>query len=223
MSDTRQDSRVFQSIEELTALVRQQGEAIKNLDIKLHQQLKNEISNSTKQLEAYHSLQALIGDLPAPIHGKPFFPDFALQLVRLIRDQKYDLIVEFGSGISTLMCLKAFEAFDLYPELQSAFVHRLIAFEHCEIQSLKTYDLIDSSVKKDLLDLRLCPLESWLDSTASYSYCSGTDSITNALKIISDLVGRSLKLMVIIDAPIDPTCHWARFPAIQLSLTRLAN
>ena len=109
------------SMKELSALMRQQAEAIKSLETQLSEQLKQEIANSTKQLEACQGLRALVGDLPGPLHGWPISPDFALQLVRLIRDQNYDLIVEFGSGTSTLACLKALERFNLHSVTQPSF------------------------------------------------------------------------------------------------------
>lgn len=79
------------------------------------------------QPEAFQALQGLIGDtssrfgclngyLLSPEHGFPILPNFAVNLVRLIRDHKYDLIIEFGSGTSTLLCLQAFESFNLYPK-----------------------------------------------------------------------------------------------------------
>jgi hypothetical protein len=103
MADSQQtQSKASFPSEELFELMREQAKAIKSLKTELSKELKKEIANSTKQLESHQALQALIGDLPPPLHGWPISPDFALQLVRLIRDQKYDLTVEFDSGISTL-------------------------------------------------------------------------------------------------------------------------
>ena len=119
MADSHQNkSEASLPIEEFSALLRQQAEAIKSLKSQLSNQLKKEIANSTKQLESHQALHALIGDLPAPLHGWPISPDFALQLVRLIRDQNYDLIIEFGSGTSTLICLQTFERFNLHSATQ---------------------------------------------------------------------------------------------------------
>ena len=57
-------------IKELSALMRQQAEAIKSLKTQLFEQLKKEIEISTKQLEACQGLEALVGDLPPPVSGK---------------------------------------------------------------------------------------------------------------------------------------------------------
>ena len=201
-------------VEELAALVRQQAEAIQGLKSQLSKQIKQEIANTTQQLEAHQALQVLIGDLPAPLHGWPISPDFALQLVRLIRDQCYDLIIEFGSGTSTLLCLRALDQFNLHSVVQEGSLHRLITFEHLNNYHQKTTDLVASCSNRPLLDLRLSPLEPWADATGSYSYYAGTAAIGEAIQAVATSVERPLKLLVVIDA----TCHWARYPAVPILL-----
>ena len=205
-------------VEELAALVRQQAQAIQGLKTQLSKQIKQEITNTTQQLEAHQALQALIGDLPAPLHGWPISPDFALQLVRLIPDHSYDLIIEFGSGTSTLLCLRILEQFNLYSADQAASPHRLITFEHLNTYHQKTTDLVDTCSNRPLLDLRLSPLEPWEDATGSYSYYAGTAAIGEAIQAVASSVGRPLKLLVVIDGPPGATCHWARYPAVPIVL-----
>lgn len=207
-----------QRVEELAALVRQQAEAIQGLKTQLSKQIKREIANTTQQLEAHQALQALIGDLPAPLHGWPISPDFALQLVRLIRDHSYDLIIEFGSGTSTLLCLRTLVQFNLHFADQAASPHRLITFEHLNTYHQKTTELVDTCSNRPLLDLRLSPLEPWEDATGSYSYYAGTAAIGEAIQAVASSVGRPLKLLVVIDGPPGATCHWARYPAVPIVL-----
>jgi len=205
-------------VEELAALVRQQAEAIQDLKTHLSKQIKREIANTNQRLEAHQALQVLIGDLPAPLHGWPISPDFALQLVRLIPDHSYDLIIEFGSGTSTLLCLRILEQFNLYSADQAASPHRLITFEHLNTYHQKTTDLVDTCSNRPLLDLRLSPLEPWEDATGSYSYYAGTAAIGEAIQAVASSVGRPLKLLVVIDGPPGATCHWARYPAVPIVL-----
>ncbi|MFZ0408991.1 MAG: hypothetical protein WAM11_12900 [Cyanobium sp.] len=205
-------------VEELAELVRQQAEAIQGLKTQLSKQITREIANTTQQLEAHQALQALIGDLPAPLHGWPISPDFALTLVRLIRDQCYDVIIEFGSGTSTLLCLRALEQFNLHSAVQEASPHHLITFEHLNAYHQKTTDLVASCSNRPLLDLRLSPLEPWADATASYSYYEGTAAIAEAIQAVATSVERPLKLLVVIDGPPGATCHWARYPAVPIVL-----
>jgi hypothetical protein len=205
-------------VAELAELVRQQAEAIQGLKSQLSRQIRRQIANTTQQLEAHQALQALIGDLPAPLHGWPISPDFALQLVRLIRDKRYDLIIEFGSGTSTLLCLRTLERFNLHSASQAVPPHRLIAFEHLDAYHQKTTDLVASCSHRSLLDLRLSPLEPWADATGSYSYYAGTAAIAEAIQAVAASVEQPLKALVIIDGPPGATCHWARYPAVPIVL-----
>ena len=205
-------------IEEFSSLLRQQAEAIQSLKYQLSKQLKKEIANSIKQLEFHQALHALIGDLPAPLHGWPISPDFALQLVRLIRDQNYDLIIEFGSGSSTLICLQTFERFNLHSVTQPESLPRLITFEHLEEYHHKTNDLVESCVNRTLLNLRLSPLEPWANSTGNYNYYSGTASIREGFHAVANSVEHPLKVLVVSDGPPGGTCHWARYPAFPIVL-----
>ena len=205
-------------VEELAALVRQQTEAIQGLKKQLSRQIKREIANTTQQLKALQALQALIGDLPASQHGWPISPDFALQVVRLIRDHAYDLIVEFGSGTRSYVWMRALEQFNLHSAVQKGSPHRLITFEHLKDNHQKTTDLVTSLSNRLLLDLRLSPLEPWEDATGSYSYYAGTADISEAIQAVAAKVERPLKLLVVIDGPPGATCHWARYPAVPILL-----
>ncbi|MCP1727902.1 putative O-methyltransferase YrrM/regulator of replication initiation timing [Natronospira proteinivora] len=67
------------------------------------------IDNSAKQVESYIGLNAFMesGQILPDLHGWPISPDLALYLMRLINDRDYDLIVEFGSGSSTVLMAHA--------------------------------------------------------------------------------------------------------------------
>ena len=219
MDDTNKpEHATSRPMEDFTALMRKQEEAIRGLKTQLSNHLKKEIANSTIQLEAHQGLQALIGDLQAPFHGWPVSPDFALQMVRLIRDENYDLIVEFGSGTSTLICLKALERF--YPNRTSTREPstQLITFEHLDEYHQKTNDLIKTCSNSDLAVLKLGTLEPWSDSTGEYKYYSGTELIRQSLSAIASSIERKLTILVVIDGPPGDTCKWARYPAIPILL-----
>lgn len=207
-----------QRVEELLGLVRQQAKAIESLKTGLSKQITKQIANSTKQIEAHQALQALVGDVAAPLHGWPISPDFALQLVRLIRDNDYHLIVEFGSGTSTLLSLRTIERFGLSSAPCDPAPHRLLTFEHLDTYHQKTADLVSACSNRALLDLRLSPLEPWEDATGNYSYYSGITAIAEAIQALSLAFQGALKMLVVIDGPPGATCHWARYPAIPIVL-----
>ena len=92
----------------------------KKIENSLAKHVNVEISRARDQIHAQQSLLNLLGDIPgrlgclngfmlSPSHGWPVSPDFALNQVRMIQSFKYDLIIEFGSGTSTLLSLRALE------------------------------------------------------------------------------------------------------------------
>ena len=79
---------------------------------KLKNLIKQEIQVSTKNIEASQQLHSLFGLLPDHDSNWPVSPDFGLKIVRQIQKEKYDLIVELGSGTSTFLQLKSLELLD---------------------------------------------------------------------------------------------------------------
>jgi hypothetical protein len=205
----------------------EQRAGMKQLLSELKDAMGAELRNATRQLEAFHQLHHLIGAIPESLHGWPVSADFALRLVHLIQDNSYDLIVEFGSGISTFLELRALEIKKPFhpPAPQIA---KVIVFEHLERYLQQTHQLIAQSPLRQFVDLRLRPLEPWQDESGSYSFYSGTEVIGQAIKAHFSrklLAGAPanhelpLKLLVVIDGPPGTTCRWARYPSLPIILT----
>jgi predicted O-methyltransferase YrrM len=78
-------------------------EKLEKVEENLSKRIEYSSGNSTKQLEAFIGLINNMNSLSLPpvLHGWPISADFALHLVRLIKGNDYDLVVEFGSGSST--------------------------------------------------------------------------------------------------------------------------
>jgi len=74
--------------------------------------LKKEITNATRQIQAFTGLENYwrTGVLPTAnteSHSWPVSPDFSLYVVSLLEQNNYGLVIEFGSGISTVVIAKA--------------------------------------------------------------------------------------------------------------------
>ena len=188
--------------------------------------IKSEASNTARQLEAFHQLHSLIGDIPNSLHGWPVSPDFGLHLVRKIRDDDYDLIIEFGSGVSTFLELKALEHKQIYSN-RSPEIPQIIVFEHLEPYLQQTLEFVARSPLRPVVDISLRPLEPWQDESGSYSFYSGTEVIGKTIRALFSrkrLHGKPiqtafpLKLLVVIDGPPGATCRWARYPALPIIL-----
>jgi hypothetical protein len=193
------------------AMLQKQADEIKRLRSDLRKEVKKEALNTAKQLEAFQALQSLVGDISANFHGWPISPDFALGLVRLIRDHRYHLIIELGSGTSTLLELRALELFAPPEDNSGTTLPRILCFEHADLYLSKTQQLVDSCANRSDLSLELCPLVPWSDSTGEYSYYSNLERIAELLPVLAaDHPVTPLKLLVVIDGPPGKTCHWAR-------------
>jgi predicted O-methyltransferase YrrM len=89
--------------------VRAQQEAAESMEKRLLNPILSRIDSSARQVESYIGLNAFLesGTLAPDLHGWPISPDLALYLMRLISRKNYDLIIEFGSGSSTVLMARA--------------------------------------------------------------------------------------------------------------------
>jgi hypothetical protein len=90
-----------QMLEQLTS----QSNRLEKMEAGLKHQLKKGLENSTRQIEAFIGIETYLskGHLLPALHGWPISADFALYLIALIEKKNYDLIIEFGSGASTVL------------------------------------------------------------------------------------------------------------------------
>lgn len=67
------------------------------------------LENSTKQVESFIGIQTYLtrGRLLPDMHAWRVSPDFAFYVINLIEENEYDLIIEFGSGTSTILAAEA--------------------------------------------------------------------------------------------------------------------
>lgn len=79
------------------------------LEERLLKKITSRIDNSAKQVESYIQLNSFFdrGELLPDLHGWPISPDLAVYLMRTIKRDDYDLIIEFGSGSSTVLMAQA--------------------------------------------------------------------------------------------------------------------
>ena len=202
--------------EELEKVKRQYNEELKDLSRSLEEferRIINRIDrvskNALKQIESYIGLQNYLNDktLPPDFHGWPLSPDIALFLVQKIEMNHYDLIIEFGSGTSTVMMAKAIKMNADHHEM------KLVTFEHHQ----KFYDLTSRSLTGQSLekyvDLTYAPLKEFAYGDEKYIYYSCGNKMAELAK-----AGEYSKILVLVDGPPGSTCPLARFPALPYLL-----
>ncbi|MFN9693386.1 MAG: hypothetical protein ACK550_06260 [Synechococcaceae cyanobacterium] len=183
-----------------------------------------------RQLEAFLQLHACLGPIPAPLHGWAISADLALLLLRQVEAAPPDLVLEFGSGVSTWVLLSALARVgsgaakgDRARADQASAPSqgpRLLSFEHRGDCRDATADLLRASPLRQRLDLRLAPLEPWSEGDRSYSFYGSLAAIGAALAPLRSS-NRPQRLLVLVDGPPGRSGPLARYPALPALLEQL--
>ena len=184
---------------------------------------KKEIDFALQQAVAYNGLAQYFesGKLPEVTpwkRGWPASPDFILWQVELIEKNNYDLILEFGSGITSLYTAKTLAA--IYKNKKSEKLTKAVTFDHLEEFFLQTKDIISQAGLSDTIDIIHAPLKEYTapDGTAyQYYSCQETLAILSSQYRSSDL-----RLLVIVDGPPGATNKNARYPAFPVVMQYFA-
>ena len=158
-----------------------------------------ELRQTFRQLEAMQNLSALLPatDVLPATRGWAASPDLLLLLVDLVITERPSLVVECGSGASTLWLALAMRRFGVDG--------RIIALDHDPVFAGKTRDFLARHDVRELAEVRDAPLESFSLDGESYSWY--------ARRAWEDLTGIDL---LFVDGPPAATGHQARYPALPL-------
>ncbi len=225
-----QTKQVVQKIQDLASTLTQRNGAVDDQFKKqsdslvqmrkyLDSAFKNEIANSIKQTQAFIGLQSYYatGELPelsCERNSWPVSQDFALYLVELVETNNYDLIIEFGSGISTVVVAKALTKALLCRQGRNAT--RLVSFDHLDRYYQQTRSRLVQVGLEDAVQLVLAPLQDWQATNGeTYPYYSCEFELT---ALAQKHAGIDLRMLVIVDGPPASTGKHARYPAAPLLL-----
>ncbi len=160
---------------------------------------QKEIKQTFRQLEALQNLSAVLpaSDVLPATRGWAASPDLLMVLVDLVITERPSLVVECGSGASTLWLALAMRRFGIDG--------RIIALDHDPVFGAKTRDFLARHGVSDLAEVRDAPLESFALDGETYSWY--------ARRAWEDLAGIDL---LFVDGPPAATGHQARYPALPL-------
>jgi predicted O-methyltransferase YrrM len=172
---------------------------VRRIETKVDIDLKTEVKQTFRQLEALQNLNAVLPatDVLPATRGWAASPDLLLVLIDLVISERPSLIMECGSGASTLWLALAMRRFEIDG--------RIIALDHDPVFGGKTRDLLARHDVGDLAEVRDAPLESFSLDGETYSWY--------ARRAWEDLTGIDL---VFVDGPPATTGHQARYPALPL-------
>jgi predicted O-methyltransferase YrrM len=162
-------------------------------------EIKAEIRQTFRQLEALQNLSAMVptSDVLPATRGWAASPDLLVVLVDLVITERPPLVVECGSGASTLWLALAMRRFGIDG--------RIVALDHDPVFGGKTRDRLARHGVGDLAEVRDAPLESFSLDGETYSWY--------ARRAWEDLTGIDL---LFVDGPPASTGHQARYPALPL-------
>jgi len=162
-------------------------------------EIKREIRQTFRQLEALQNLNTLLpaNDVLPATRGWAASPDLLVVLVDLVISERPSLVLECGSGASTLWLALAMRRFGIDG--------RIVALDHDPVFGGKTRDLLARHDVRDLAEVRDAPLESFGLDGETYSWY--------ARRAWEDLTGIDL---LFVDGPPATTGHQARYPALPL-------
>jgi predicted O-methyltransferase YrrM len=160
---------------------------------------KKEVRQTFRQLEALQNLNDVLppADVLPPTRGWAASPDLLMVLVDLVITQRPSLVVECGSGASTLWIALAMRRFEIDG--------RIVSLEHDRDFGAKTRDFLARHKVLDLVEIRDAPLESFSIDGEDYSWY--------ASQAWEDLTGIDL---LFVDGPPAATGHQARYPGLPL-------
>jgi predicted O-methyltransferase YrrM len=165
----------------------------------IEREIKKEIRQTFRQLEALQNLSAVLPahDVLPATRGWAASPDLLAVLVDLVSTERPSLVVECGSGASTLWLALTMRRFEIDG--------RIIALDHDPVFGGKTRDLLARHDLRDLAEVRDAPLESFSLDGETYPWY--------ARRAWADLTGIDL---LFVDGPPATTGHQARYPALPL-------
>ena len=218
---------VVEQEKQLHANLTAQLDALKKTQSALQSAFKREIDNALQQSVAYTGLHDYFASGRLPVvtpwqRGWPASPDFMCWLVELVEQNDYDLIVEFGSGMTTLYTVKTLAA--RIRRDASRKVARVVSFDHEEVFCGKTRDLLAQSGSNEILDnveVVHAPLQPYTapDGT-TYQYYACEEQLAALSAAYKSPASR---ILVTVDGPPGATGKNARYPAFPLVMRYLAS
>ena len=203
---------------------------LKEVETRLRNDLNKGLSNAVKQMEAFLRIQSFLGtaDALGDFHGWPISPDIGLFLLDRMREQHYDLIIEFGSGTSTALFAKAVEVLAEQAaakarntddrQASSPSRTEIISFEHDAVYHTKTTQMLKARGLDHCVRLVHAPLVEWRDGDQTYLYYDCQSTLSG---IAQQHAHRQLRILLLVDGPPGATCPNARYPAVPFVFNAL--
>lgn len=171
------------------------------------------------------------GELPLNQYGWSINTDLAMFLIEKMEAEKYDLVIEFGSGNSTALFAKALMKMtsnqqknlleiDSEAEIDSDSINRVLTFEHNTHYLEQTSAMLQQAGLEHMVDLVHAPLVDYNYRGEEYLYYDCDYALSTIAKLYKN---KTPKVLVLVDGPPGDTGVHARFPALPKLLKHLST
>jgi predicted O-methyltransferase YrrM len=173
---------------------------------KLELFIENKLNNYFSQQEALHEIKRIFPDLTffPPSRGWAGSPDFLLKLVELVVTGSPKYIVEFGSGVSSIVLGAAMKKFSQ---------GKVDSFDHHQDFSNNTNRIIEVNGLNDVVRINYSPLEKYIFHEHEWQWYD---------RIKVDNIESNIDLLII-DGPPRSIQKRSRFLALPILFDRLAE
>ncbi|MGR7921050.1 hypothetical protein ACU6RQ_08065 [Zobellella denitrificans] len=231
-------SELEQKMEQLFA---SQAEQLHQSTNALGQHVTKMHAGSNRQWQATLAVQHSLnhGEFPLQFGDASITPELAQQLVRLVQRNRYDLVIEFGSGTSTLLLAKALLSQtrtwqqnstaitqqgkgDNKPVLPSEhdLPKRIISFEHDKNYYQQTLRDVKHQGLNEMVDLVHTPLVDYTDPSEPALFYDCKNKLEQLASLFN---GQEKHILVLVDGPSASSKQMSRTPALPMLLNHLAR
>lgn len=180
----------------------------------LDSSLKKEVANAARQVGNFITLQNYFNTgkftgINLETNGWPVSSDFMLYLIKLIERGNYDVIIEFGSGSSTLAVAKTLALIESRRQAKPTAV--FVSFDHLEQFYQETHRELAYAGMSERVQLVLAPLINTKAANGNnYLYY---DCQSTLAELAKKYWTENLRVLAIVDGPPAATGRYARYPA----------
>jgi hypothetical protein len=208
---------ILQQKRELQSQLEKQSQAMDKVRDTLTKSIKTEVTNATKQLEAFFGIKSYFeaSEVIGELHGWHISPDLGLYLIQQLEATPYDLVIEFGSGTSTELMAKTLEVIAQRHPTRGKPTQ--VAFEHLANYHEKTLLVLQQSGHANSVHLHHTPLAPYqAPDGIAYAYYDCEARLQELSREFGNKTG--MRIFVLVDGPPESTGLHARYPALPLLL-----
>ncbi|MDT0217835.1 MULTISPECIES: coiled-coil domain-containing protein [Alcaligenes] len=204
-------------------LFKKQSDDLVRVRRHLETAVKNNSANAVRQIQSFVGMQEYFatGVLPAfnsEAHSWPISADFALCLVQQLVLKPYDLVIEFGSGMSTVLVAKTLASM---AERNGTRQTQFVSFDHLDSYYQQTLAYVQQAGLEKAVQLLLTPIEDWQAADGQvYPYYGCQSTLA---KLAKQRQATRKRILVIVDGPPAATGPQARYPAGPLLMEHFPN